>query len=128
MFFDDIVSKKSNPFRSFWMGGFECTDKLNAFGNGVDFLELTGHLIKIEEDYQNLSVFQIKTVREGIRWSKVEKTPYVYDWSSVGKMIAAARKYGIQQVWDICHFGFPDDLTPLHPMFCRRFTALCRAF
>ncbi|MFC3158394.1 hypothetical protein ACFOEQ_07570 [Chryseobacterium arachidis] len=34
----------------------------------------------------------------------------------------------IQVIWDICHFGFPDDLTPLHPMFARRFSHLCRAF
>ena len=43
-------------------------------------------------------------------------------------MIKAASLYEIQQVWDLCHFGFPDDLTPLHPAFARRFTALCMAF
>ena len=31
-----------NPFASFWMGGYECTDKLNAFGNRVDFLTSPG--------------------------------------------------------------------------------------
>lgn len=118
----------TNPFQSFWMGGYECTDQLNCFGNRVDFLSVTGHLEKLEEDYDNLYFFNIKTVREGIRWSKVEKTPYQYDWSDVERMITVAKKYGIQQVWDLCHFGFPDDLTPLHPMFARRFAALCRAF
>jgi hypothetical protein len=117
-----------NPFQSFWMAGFECTDKLNAFGNRVDFLKLTAHLDMIEEDYAGLSRFNIKTVREGIRWSQVEKRPYEYDWTDVEHMILAAKKSGIQQVWDLCHFGFPDDLTPLHPMFARRFAALCRAF
>ncbi|RRA97354.1 amine oxidase, partial [Larkinella rosea] len=34
----------SNPFRSYWMAGYECTDKLNAWGNRVDFLQITGHL------------------------------------------------------------------------------------
>ena len=29
-----------NPFASFWMGGYECTDKLNAFGYRVDLLPL----------------------------------------------------------------------------------------
>lgn len=43
-------------------------------------------------------------------------------------MIECGRSHGIQQLWDICHFGFPDDLTPLHPMFARRFASLCRAF
>jgi len=40
----------------------------------------------------------------------------------------AAKQHNIQQVWDLCHFGYPDDLSPLHPMFARRFTALCTAF
>ena len=117
-----------NPFSSFLMGGFECSDKLNAFGNRVDLLNITGHLQKIEDDYEMLLPFNIKTVREGIRWSQVEKTPYKYDWSDVGGMIKAAKKKGIQQVWDLCHFGFPDDLTPLHPKFPQRFSSLCRSF
>ncbi len=118
----------NNPFRSFWMAGFECTDKLNCFGNRVDFLKVTGHLENIEEDYQNLGLFDINTVREGIRWSVVERSPYHYDWSDVKRMIDCAIENDIQIVWDICHFGFPDDLTPLHPMFARRFARLCSAF
>lgn len=117
-----------NPFFSFWMAGYECSDKLNAFGNRVDFLSATGHLELLYEDYRNLEAFNIKTVREGIRWSQVEKKPYEYDFRTVGYMMDCAEELGIQQVWDICHFGFPDDLTPLHPYFPRRFAALCRAF
>lgn len=117
-----------NPFHTFWMAGYECTDKLNCFGNRVDFMSVTGHLEKIDEDYQNLPLFNIKTVREGIRWSHVEKRPYEYDWTCVQTMITSAAKNGIQQIWDLCHFGFPDDLTPFHPMFARRFSSMCRAF
>jgi hypothetical protein len=110
------------------MGGFECTDQLNAFGHRVDLLGATGHLEIIDQDYENLALLNIKTVREGIQWSRVEIAPYVYDWSALAPMVAAAKRHGIQQVWDLCHFGFPDDLTPLHPMFARRFAALCREF
>lgn len=117
-----------NPFRSFWMAGFECTDKLNAFGQRVDFLSTTGHRKRCLQDYQLLSAFNMVTVREGIRWSQVEKSPYVYDWTVVRDMISAAAQCGIQQVWDLCHFGYPDDLTPLHPLFARRFAAFARAF
>ena len=117
-----------NPFNSFWWAGYECTDQLNCFGNRVDFLPLTGHLQLLEEDYADLAQFGVGTVREGIRWAHIEKTPYRYDWSTVHTMLDAGRRHGIQQVWDLCHFGFPDDLTPLHPMFARRFAALCRAF
>ncbi|MEJ7769085.1 MAG: amine oxidase, partial [Chitinophagaceae bacterium] len=117
-----------NPFQTFWMGGYECTDKLNAYGHRVDFLHVTGHFEMIDQDYQLLKPFNIGSVREGIRWSHIEKTPYQYDWSTVGQMMDRGKANGIQQIWDICHFGFPDDLTPLHPLFSIRFSALCRAF
>jgi hypothetical protein len=110
------------------MGGFECTDQLNAFGDRVDFLNVTRHLEMLELDYRNLERFHIRTVREGIRWSHIEKRPYTYDWKVVVRMMETGRIQGIQQVWDLCHFGYPDDLTPLHPMFARRFAALCRSF
>jgi hypothetical protein len=120
--------RNSNPFNSFWMAGYECTDKLNAFGHRVDLLELTGHLALLNEDYRSLPPAGIRTVREGIRWSQVEKRPGQFDWATVTQMVHTARVCGIQQVWDLCHFGYPDDLTPLHPLFARRFAALCRSF
>lgn len=123
-----FITPEISPFRSFWWGGYECTDQLNAFGNRVDFLPLTGHLQLIDADYEAQKPFNISTVREGIRWAQIEKTPYHYDFSTVKAMLDAGQRHGIQQVWDLCHFGYPDDLTPLHPMFARRFAALCRAF
>lgn len=123
-----ISSFAPSPFQSFWMAGFECTDQQNAFGNRVDFLTLTGHLQLLDEDYQAVRSFDLHTAREGIRWSQVERTPYYYDWSTVQVLLEAGRRQGVQQVWDLCHFGYPDDLTPLHPMFARRFAHLCRAF
>ncbi len=118
----------ASPFQSFWMGGFECTDQMNVFRNRVDFLHVTRHLDSIDADYRNLGLLKIRTVREGIRWSQVEKMPFKYDWTTVERMMEAGRFHRIQQVWDICHFGYPDDLTPLHPMFAPRFKAVCRAF
>ena len=118
----------SNPFKTFWMGGFECADQLNLHGDRVDLLNSSGHLEHIEADYQRLKRFNIATVREGIRWSQVEYAPYQYDFSDVKRMILAGKKYEIQQIWDICHFGYPSDLNPLHPHFTERFVALCQAF
>lgn len=124
----DNKSILGNPFHSFIMGGFECADHQNAFGERIDLIVLTGHDRMINEDYKQLREINITTVREGIRWSYVEKEPFAYDWSQVEEIIIHAHKHDIQVIWDICHFGFPDDLTPLHPMFARRFAHLCRAF
>ncbi len=123
-----VPRHKINPFASFWMGGYECTDQLNAFGNRVDLLHTTGHLQQLEQDYRLLKEYNICTAREGIRWSQVEKRPYCYDWSTVKHMLDTGHDLHIQQVWDLCHFGYPDDLTPLHPMFARRFAMMSKDF
>jgi len=34
----------------------------------------------------------------------------------------------VQVIWDICHYGWPDDLDVFAPEFVRRFAALARAF
>ncbi len=115
-------------FRSFWMAGFECSDKLNRYGTRIDLLAATGHLDLLHADYRLIKSQGMHTVREGIRWSFVEKRPYEYNFDVVKTMIEAAQQEGIQQLWDICHFGYPDDLSPLHPHFTSRFAALCRAF
>lgn len=128
MLFNTPSSTLTNPFQSIWWAGYECSDQLNCFGNRVDLLRMSGHLQLLREDYERLGAFRIRTVREGIQWSQVEKTAYQYDWSVVEQMLIEGHRQGIQQVWDLCHFGYPDDLTPLHPMFARRFAALCRAF
>jgi len=128
MYSNDYLPLNINPFTSFLMAGFECADHQNAFGERVDLIQLTGHNRMLKDDYRRLIDINIKTIREGIRWSVVEKSPYQYDWSEVKIMILAAQEMGIQIIWDICHFGFPDDLTPLHPMFPRRFAHLCAAF
>ncbi|RZM21734.1 MAG: amine oxidase, partial [Pedobacter sp.] len=118
----------ASPFQSFWMGGFECSDQLNHYGDRVDLLNVTGHIQYVSSDYDLLNQVGITTVREGIRWSQIEKRPYVYDFSTVATMIDAGIEKRIQQIWDICHFGYPDDLSPLHPHFCKRFVSVCAEF
>lgn len=118
----------TNPFRSFLMAGYECADLLNRSTERIDFMTITGHLDQLDNDYSMLEEFGIKTVREGIRWSQVESQPYEYDFSVPDLMIRVGSEKGIQQIWDICHFGFPADLNPFHPDFEARFVSLCIAF
>lgn len=122
------MSYKVSPFDSFWMGGFECSDKINCFGERVDLLKESDHLNQLTSDYVMLQQLGISSVREGIRWSQVEYAPFKYNFETVRSMMDTAQKLGVQQIWDLCHFGFPDDLSPLHPKFNRRFESLCTAF
>jgi len=122
------MNNKQSPFKSYWMGGFECSDKINYFGQRVDLLKETDHINQLKSDYEMLQQIGIKTVREGIRWSVVETKPFCYNFETVKFMMDIGRQAGVQQVWDLCHFGYPDDLSPLHPLFTKRFAALCTAF
>jgi beta-glucosidase/6-phospho-beta-glucosidase/beta-galactosidase len=115
-------------FQSFFMGGFECADHINRAGIRVNLLKETDHHRQVFHDYQLLKEVGITTVREGICWSEVEKVPYQYDFSEVKNRILAANQLGIQQLWDICHFGYPSDMMPTHPLFSDRFSKLCAAF
>jgi len=115
-------------FKTFFIGGYECADLVNNQGNRVDLLNQTEHDTRAAEDYTLLSQAGIKTVREGIRWNFVEKEPFIYDFSEVKNRLIAAQETGIQQLWDICHFGYPDGLIPTHPHFAHRLSQLCKAF
>lgn len=119
-------SKKN--VNSFLIGGFECADMINNRGNRVDLLKATFHDAKAGDDYAMLAAAGITTVREGIRWSVVETAPYQYDFTEVINRMEAAKKHGIQVLWDICHFGYPDGLMPSHPQFADRFVGMCKAF
>src|SRR5690554_5011222 len=117
-----------NTFKSFWMGGFECSDQINRFGKRVNLLQETNHIKHVLADYGLLADMKIFTVREGLQWSVVEFKPYHYNFDTVKIMMEAGRSMGVQQIWDLCHFGFPSDLSPLHPAFTKRFVSFCAAF
>jgi beta-glucosidase/6-phospho-beta-glucosidase/beta-galactosidase len=91
-------------------------------------LKTTGHEAHVARDYELLLSVGIRTVREGIRWGFVERAPYDYNFEEVRQRIRAGLQAGIVQCWDLCHFGYPDDLMPTHPLFASRFAALCQAF
>lgn len=115
-------------FNTFFMGGYECADHINRSGERINLLKETQHDSRVVEDYELLSSIEIKTVREGICWSAVEVVPGVFDFSEVLNRMQAAEEFGIQQIWDLIHFGYPDGLYPTHPHFCDRFKALCFSF
>lgn len=115
-------------FNTFFIGGYECADHINRSGERVNLLKETQHDIRVDEDYEALAAIGIKTVREGICWSAVETAPGIFDFSEVLNRMQAAERVGIQQIWDLVHFGYPDDIYPTHPLFCKRFVQLCEAF
>lgn len=67
------------------------------------------------------------TARDGVRWHLVERSPGRYDFSSLLPMVRAAREAGVQVIWDLCHYGWPEGLDIFQPAFVDRFAELARA-
>jgi hypothetical protein len=122
----DIAQRTS--FNSFFMGGFECSTHVGLRGYRHDLLRDTRHDTQVLEDYKILRGVGIRTVREGLRWHLVEPQPGRYDFSAVIPMLRAAQITGTQVIWDIMHFGIPDDLDVYSGAFVRRLEGLARAF
>jgi beta-glucosidase/6-phospho-beta-glucosidase/beta-galactosidase len=116
------------PWRSFFMGGFECSTHRLQSGRRLDVLAATAHDRFAFEDYARLAEAGIRTVRDGLRWHLIEATPGKYDFGSVLPMLAAARQTGVQVIWDVLHYGWPDDLDIFSDSFVQRFADFSRAF
>ena len=108
------------------MGGFECSSHRRADGVRVDVVGASGHDRAASGDYRQLQAHGIRTVRDGLRWPLIERAPGRYDWSSWLGQLRAARETGTQVIWDLCHYGVPDDLDLWRPAFVERFAAFAR--
>lgn len=119
-------------FQSFLMGGFECsTHRLRRrdedhLGRRLDMIAAIGHDRWTAQDYRQLRGFGIRTVRDGFRWHLIDKAGS-YEWSSIIPMLDAARQTGTQVIWDLLHYGWPDDVDIWTARFVDRFAAFASA-
>lgn len=118
----------STLFKSFWMGGFECSTHKRSDGKRLDLLAATKHDRFFHNDYLKLKNMGLQTMRDGLRWHLIEQRPYEYDWSQVVPMLKAADELDIEIIWDICHYGWPDDLNIFSSQFALRFAEFATAF
>ena len=115
-------------FRSFFLAGFEGSTGYNRHGEWFDQVVATGHEKTVEQDYRDLSELGIHGARETVRWPLVDLGRGRYDFSSVDAFAAAARRYGVEVVWDLFHYGYPPDLDLFGYAFPKRFADYCYAF
>jgi hypothetical protein len=113
--------------KSFWVAGFECSCHRRSDGRRLDVIAATRHDVHAAADYARLRRAGIRTARDGVRWHRVERSPGRYDMSSLLPMVRAARNAGVQVIWDLCHYGWPDGLDIFAPEFVDRFTEYARA-
>jgi hypothetical protein len=114
-------------FQSFWIGGFECSCHRRRDGRRLDLIAATGHDRFAAADYARARDLGMRTVRDGVRWHRIETSPGRWDFSSLLPRVRAARDAGVQVIWDLCHYGWPDGLDVFRPEFVDRFADFARA-
>jgi hypothetical protein len=108
-------------FRSFWIGGYESACHKNHAGERLDMVAGVQHDAFVGSDYALLKTEGMQTARDAVRWHLVDQGKGTYDFSSFTPMLEAAIHQGIQVIWDLCHYGWPDDIDLLSPAFIDRF-------
>lgn len=113
-------------FRSFFLAGFECATGYNVDKQAIDQICATQHDEYVRDDYDMLVEVGIQGVREGVRWPLVE-IDGEFDFATVGPFIKAARETDVEVIWDLFHYGFPDDIDLFTNEFAERFANYCYA-
>jgi hypothetical protein len=115
-------------FSSFLQGGFECSTHRLKSGRRLDLIAATEHDRFALSDYRRLRELGITTVREGIRWHLVERQPHRFDFASVIPLLEAGLEAGVEQIFDLFHFGWPDHLNVFSDDFSSSFAELAFAW
>jgi beta-glucosidase/6-phospho-beta-glucosidase/beta-galactosidase len=124
---EELPRSNDGIFPTFFFAGFECSTFLWKDGQRKDYLAITGHDRHFKADYRKLMELGIGVVREAIRWPMVDKGHGRYDWSSVDPLIDELNACHIRPIWDLCHYGVPDECDPFSDDCHKRFVDYCRA-
>ena len=124
---DKSVESEQAIFPTFFMAGFECSSFIWKDRQRKDYTVITGHDRHLRADYDSLMDLGIGVIRESVRWPIVDKGRGRYDWSGLDPMIVAMNDCRITAIWDLCHYGFPDDCDPFSDDCRSRFVDYCRA-
>lgn len=108
-------------FDSFFQAGFECSSHRRRDGVRLDLIRATSHDKHALGDYRLCRKLGFRTLRDGLRWHLIGKTPGKYDWSSWRPMLEAAEEAGVQVIWDLFHYGSPDCVDQSANDFADRF-------
>lgn len=88
----------------------------------------TQHDRFVTQDYDAILELGMRTVREGIRWPVIERSAGNLDFSSVRPFLDAARQRGMEIIWDLFHFGWPDHLDIFSEGWLDAFERLAEGF
>ncbi|HEY9217913.1 MAG TPA: family 1 glycosylhydrolase [Phenylobacterium sp.] len=120
------MASSTSIFPTFFLSGFECSTFVWKDQGRRNLTAETRHLEHAHEDYSMLRRLGIGVAREGIPWPLVDLGDR-YDFSHIDPLIEAMRAHKVLPIWDLCHYGYPDDADPFAPEFTDRFARYARA-
>ena len=113
-------------FPTFFLSGFECSTFWWKDQGRRDLCEETRHRDHADEDYAMLRQLGIAVAREGIPWPLVDRGGAL-DFTPIAPFLDAQRHHQVLPIWDLCHYGYPEDLDPFDERFATRFAAYAKA-
>jgi beta-glucosidase/6-phospho-beta-glucosidase/beta-galactosidase len=119
------MAERPGIFPTFFLSGFECSTFRWKDRGRRDLAEETQHRERVREDYAILASLGIAVAREGVPWPMVDRGGAL-DFALVDPMIEAMQEAKVLPIWDLCHYGYPDDIEPFAPDFVDRFARYCR--
>ncbi len=102
------------------MAGFESACQINGDSQRLDMISAVQHDVEADSDYGLIRDLGIRSARDGIRWHLIDRGNH-YDFASLRPMANAAENHGVQVIWNLLHYGWPDDLDVFSPEFVDRF-------
>jgi len=120
------MTKHPSVFPTFFLSGFECSTFHWKRQGRRDLVGETQHDRHVHGDYAFLRSLGIAVAREGVPWPFVDEGGR-YDFTRLDPVLEAMNACQILPMWDLCHYGYPDDTHPLAPEFTDRFATYCRA-
>ena len=101
---------------------------MDLSGRRQDLLALTQHDRLFEEDYDLVRSVGIGAVRDGVHWHLSDECGQRYSFRHIEPRVNAATEKGLSVIWDLFHYGYPDDLDPMGPSFVSRFAEYAYRF
>ena len=120
------MTDKPGIFPTFFLSGFECSTFVWKDVGRRDLCDETRHREHSDEDYALLRGLGIAVAREGVPWPLVDRGGG-YDFTPIEPFLAAQRRHSVLPIWDLCHYGYPDDADPFDEGFAARFADYSRA-
>ena len=104
----------------FFFGGYECSTQVDRSGRRRDMVAETQHDRLREEDYAAVRGIGMRVIREGVPWHQIDAHGAL-ELSTFDRLVEATTRHELTPIWDLFHYGFPDDLDPFRGGFAERF-------